>query len=130
MNGMIKHLKQIANEMVYYHVEIELMAKPAERLKCTAKQADGSPCPHERADQSEGATNRHCHAHRAEASRKYNASKLEQEHGKGFVKGVESMRDVLAAEFWKQGSGRFTGYECAELIRQAAGPMPVEKATA
>lgn len=79
-----------------------------------------------RADQSEDATNRHCTSCRTEATRAYRAAQMEQENGKGFGKGVQAMRELLAGEFHNQASGMFSGYEIATLIRQAVGPLPRE----
>lgn len=42
--------------------------------------------------------------------------------GRGFAAGVKEMRDYLAAQFERMGSGAFTGYEIAEMIRRAPGP--------
>lgn len=79
-----------------------------------------------RVDQSEKATNRHCTKCRTEVARAYQSSKLEQENGKGFGRGVQAMRDLIAGEFYQQGSGMYSGYEIAALIRQAPGPLPRE----
>ncbi len=102
--------------MGYYLTEME--STPL--LFCSA---DG--CSEPRADQDPKATNRHCLAHRADAQRKYNGSRLEQQHGKGYVKGVEDMRDLLAGEFERLGAGEFNGVEAAWHIRQAIGPLAV-----
>lgn len=52
------------------------------------------------------------------------SDKKEQEKGKGFVDGIEAMRDLLAREFGSYGAGgRFSGAEIATLIRQAPGPL-------
>ena len=77
-----------------------------------------------RADQNADATNRHCIDCRTAAAQQYRATRLEQEHGKGFVKGVDSFRRIIALEFSAQGGGMFSGYECAELIMRAPGPLP------
>jgi hypothetical protein len=90
-----------------------------EYLVCTK---DG--CEEPRADQDPEATNRHCRKHRAEAQRAFQATKLEQQHGKGFGKGVQAMRDLLVEQFAEQGSAGFSGYEIAALIAQCAGPSP------
>lgn len=42
---------------------------------------------------------------------------------KGFHKGIAAQRELSAREFEKQGSGSFTGYEIAALIRQMPGPQ-------
>jgi len=42
--------------------------------------------------------------------------------GRGFAAGVKEMREYLAAQFERMGSGAFTGYEIAEMIRRAPGP--------
>ena len=77
-----------------------------------------------RADQQEDATNRHCKNCRTESARAYTMAKLEQTEGKGFGKGVQKMRELLAAEFEAQGPGHFSGIEIAQIIRGAAGPLP------
>lgn len=41
-----------------------------------------------------------------------------------FGEGIAAMRELMADEFDRLGSGKFSGYECADLIRQAPGPMP------
>lgn len=92
-----------------------------ETLRCTVKD-----CHHPRADQDPSATNRHCYEHRRESQRKYVEATMEKQEGKGFVKGVSSMRDVLADEFEMQGSAGFSGYEIAALIRRAPGPLPAK----
>lgn len=92
-----------------------------EPLTCTK---DG--CQDPRADQDPEATNRHCRKHRAEAQRAYQATKLEQQNGKGFGKGVQAMRELLAEQFGEQGSASFSGYEIAALIAQCPGPMPIK----
>jgi hypothetical protein len=45
---------------------------------------------------------------------------------KGFHKGIAAMRNLLAQEFEKLGSGNFSGLEVAALIRQAPGPQKEE----
>lgn len=80
-------------------------------------------CKLPRADQYPKATNRHCSQHKTEANRRGNATRLEQQHGKGYVKGVEDMRELLAREFEALGAGEFNGVEAAFYIRQAPGPI-------
>ncbi len=41
---------------------------------------------------------------------------------RGFSAGISAMRDCLANEFERLGSGMFAAYEVADLIRQAPGP--------
>lgn len=77
-----------------------------------------------RVDQDDKATNRHCKECKTAATTAWQASKLEQQQGKGFVKGVQAMRDLLAEQFYNLDTGMFTGYEIAALIRQALGPVP------
>ncbi len=89
-------------------------------LFCTV---DG--CREPRTDQDPKASNRHCGFHKVEANRRSNATRLEQQHGKGYVKGVEDMRDLLAGEFERLGAGEFNGVEAAWHIRQAIGPLAV-----
>lgn len=90
-------------------------------LKCTKEGCDET-----RADQDPEATNRHCRKHRAEAQRAYQATKLEQQNGKGFGKGVQAMRELLVDQFSEQGSGRYSGDEVALLIAQCPGPQPAK----
>ncbi|HET9304865.1 MAG TPA: hypothetical protein VFO46_02450 [Candidatus Sulfotelmatobacter sp.] len=59
-----------------------------------------------------------CKACRAQYHREYEALKKKQE----WTAGVEAMRGLLAREFDNQGSGRFTGYECADLIWRCPAP--------
>lgn len=82
-------------------------------------------CPNPRADQDDPkASNRHCEMHRAESRRKYNSTRLEQQHGKGYVAGVEGMRKLLVDQFEDQiGEAFVTGWEAGALIRQALGPI-------
>lgn len=90
-------------------------------LKCTVEG-----CSLLRTDQDPRASNRHCAVHRSEAQRKYNEAKLEQEHGKGFNKGVAAYRAVLVREFMQLGSAMLTGDETAYLVQNAPGPLPRE----
>ena len=76
-----------------------------------------------RADQSESATNRHCTTCRTEAARAYKAAQMEQANGKGFGKGVQAMRELMAEQFYQLGSGSLSGYEIADLIRHVPGPV-------
>lgn len=63
-----------------------------------------------------------CKVCRAKYRREYESVKGEMSENKGFAKGVEALRHVLVTEFLQQGSGKFSGYECADLISQAPGP--------
>jgi hypothetical protein len=63
-----------------------------------------------------------CQKCRTEYAREYGAGKLSRAEVRGFAAGVAAMRDLLAAEFFAQGSGRFEGEEIAALILQAPGP--------
>jgi hypothetical protein len=63
-----------------------------------------------------------CKKHRAEYQRAYQSTKLEMESGKGFGKGVQAMRELLADQFAQQGSAGFSGYEISALIAQCPGP--------
>jgi hypothetical protein len=96
---------------------------PLDLKRCTRKLDDGSQCANPRADQDEKATNRHCLECRRDAQRKYVTSTLQQQAGKGFVKGIEEMRTLLVREFRAQGQASFTGIEISELIRLAPGPV-------
>jgi hypothetical protein len=49
---------------------------------------------------------------------------------KGYTQGAKEMRDTLAAEFAKLGSGYFRGDECAALILRAPAPVFEERAVA
>ncbi len=51
-------------------------------------------------------------------------AKLGRAASKGFVRGREAMRVMIAEEFDKLGSGRFTAYEVAELVGRMPGPTP------
>ena len=96
----------------------------ATRLICTVKD-----CSEERADQSPEATNRHCRAHRNEATKKYLMSKSEQEYAKAWRAGVEAMREFIAAGFDKYGTNqKWTGPQFASIIRGLQSPAPREDA--
>jgi hypothetical protein len=95
--------------------------EPAKILLCTS-----TGCTNPRADQNPEATNRHCGSHRAETFRKGNATRLEQQRGKEYMRGSEDMRHVLAVEFDKLGAGMMSCSEVAWYIRQAVGPLAKE----
>lgn len=42
---------------------------------------------------------------------------------RAFAAGVKAMRELLVEEFERVGSGGYTGYEIAQLIRLAPGPQ-------
>ena len=94
----------------------------AKILLCTANGG----CPNPRADQNPEATNRHCAPHRAETFRRGNATRLEQQEGKAFVRGSEAMRQVLISEFSKLGAGMMSAEESAWYISRAMGPVAKE----
>lgn len=83
-----------------------------------------------RADQDPKATNRHCTSCRSAAVASNREVQLEREHGKGFVRGVQLTKEVLAGEFRKQGGGYFNGFEIEQLILGAAGPVPTKEESA
>ena len=88
-------------------------------LRCTV---DG--CTEPRLEQNPNATCRQCLGHRARANRKWNSDRLEQEHGKGYCRGVEDMRLLLANLFVDRiGEGNVTGNNAAEYILGATGPV-------
>jgi hypothetical protein len=90
----------------------------ATQLLCTMKD-----CAEPRADQDPDATNRHCRKHRNEATKRYLMSKAEQEEAKAFHKGVEAMRDHIAANFENYGNyQRWSGAEFAAIVRKVDGP--------
>jgi hypothetical protein len=67
-----------------------------------------------------------CKACRANYRREYEDEKQERLGKKGYARGVEDLRDLLAGEFDRLGSGNFSGAECAYLIRQVPAPRPSE----
>lgn len=72
-------------------------------------------------------TNPWCKECRAKYQREYQETKKEMAKGKGFAAGVAAMKECLAEEFDRLGSGMFSGYEVGYLIRQAPGPaMPAD----
>ncbi len=60
-----------------------------------------------------------CKSCRAKYKRGYEDAKEKLTFGEG----VAAMRDVLADEFERLGTGSFQAYECADLIRRAPGPI-------
>ena len=87
-------------------------------LTCTA---DG--CDRPRADQDPKASNRHCPEHRAKAQRKYNETKLEQQHGKGWCRGVEDFRRCAAREFAQYALGAVISVgDVVNLLMTMPGP--------
>lgn len=95
-----------------------LTMESAPLLFCTVEG-----CKSPRASQDPRASNRQCTAHQAEQNRKYNASRLTQQRGRGYVEGVEDMRDLLVKEFIELGEGMMTCNEAAYYIRRAIGPL-------
>ena len=65
---------------------------------------------------------RWCKNCRATYKREYEALKADRASGKGFLRGIEALRETLAGEFERLGSGNFTAYEVAHLIRQTPAP--------
>ncbi len=63
-----------------------------------------------------------CKSCRAAYHREYKELKEGMSETRGFSAGISAMRDCMATEFERLGSGMFAGYEIAELIRQAPGP--------
>lgn len=63
-----------------------------------------------------------CKTCRAKYQRDYKAMRAEMSESRGFAAGVSAMRAYLAAHFERLGSGSFSGYESAHLIRQSRGP--------
>lgn len=60
-----------------------------------------------------------CKKCRAKYQREYQALQPELAEKRGYGRGVQQLRNFLVLEFERLGSGAFTGYEIAELIRQA-----------
>lgn len=60
-----------------------------------------------------------CKGCRAKYKRDYDKTKENLTFGEG----ISAMRELLVGEFDKLGSGSFSGYEIAQLISQAPGPM-------
>lgn len=82
---------------------------------CSKLQDDGAICGRDL--DTEGYP-KWCKRCRAKYQREYKAIKDEI----GFAQGVGAMRDCLASEFERLGSGMFSGSECAGFIRNAPGP--------
>jgi len=91
-----------------------------ETLICTAKG-----CTEPRADQDPEATNRHCRAHRNEATKKYLESKEGQTKAQAWHKGSSDMREYLIEHFaiYKDVSQRWSGPEIAHIIGRVKGPV-------
>lgn len=51
-------------------------------------------------------------------------ARLGRQAAKGFVRGREAMRLMIAEEFGKLGAGYFTGSEVAGFIERMPGPKP------
>lgn len=66
-----------------------------------------------------------CKACRAKHRREYEATKKEMSETRGYAAGVSAMKGHLAGHFERLGSGSFSGYEVAALIRQSKGPADV-----
>ena len=67
---------------------------------------------------------RWCKDCRAKYQKEYHRIKEAMAEGKGFAGGAAAMKDVLATEFDRLGSGTFPGYEIANLIRGCPIPTP------
>lgn len=65
----------------------------------------------------------YCKEHRASYQRDYVAQRLQMEANRGFAKGVESMRLMLAAEFGRLSKAVLSGKEIAFAITQAPAPL-------
>ncbi len=70
-----------------------------------------------------------CSDCKAEAQSRYMASRDGMFQAKGFAQGVSALREALASEFARLGTGYFRGDECAALVRTAAAPVYVETQT-
>lgn len=68
-------------------------------------------------------TNPWCAECKAEKHKEYLAGLKKQNAEQSFARGVAGMRELLGREFDIQGSGCFSGYEIANLIRCARGPQ-------
>ena len=64
-----------------------------------------------------------CNECKAENQQRYQFDRDNMLERRGFVAGVKAMRDVLANEFERLGTGSFSGSECGDLIRRAPGPQ-------
>lgn len=60
-----------------------------------------------------------CKKCRATYRREYEALKDQMRESRGYGRGVTALRNYLAEEFEVHGSGSFSGYEIAHLIRNA-----------
>lgn len=65
-----------------------------------------------------------CKKHLAEYQRTYNATKEGKAEAHGYAAGVTAFRLLLSSRFQRLGSGGFTGYEVAEIVRNAQAPRP------
>lgn len=63
-----------------------------------------------------------CKACRAKYQKDYKAARAEMTESRGYAAGIAAMRAHLAGHFDRLGSGAFTGFEIAGLIRQSKGP--------
>lgn len=91
-------------------METEGASKPDMCSRCGIGKVSGDGTP------------RWCPDCKASYQREYRALKDGRAERKGFSAGVVAMRERLAEEFDRLGSGGFSAYEVAELIRRAPGP--------
>ncbi len=84
---------------------------------CSRVNAEGAPCLNH-------ATEKHpwCHACKARYQREYEAVRLAMAAEKGFRRGVEITRQMLAWEFARHGKRAFTGTEVASVVENAKRP--------
>lgn len=67
-----------------------------------------------------------CKSCRAQYQRDYKAIREEMSESRGYASGISAMREHLSKQFERLGSGTFSGYEAAQLIRQARGPAFID----
>ena len=66
---------------------------------------------------------RWCNGCRTSYKRELSDLKMAKKEAAGFAAGVRACKDALADGFDDCGSGSFSGYEIAEMIRRAPGPL-------
>ena len=66
---------------------------------------------------------RWCKACRSAYKSQYATLQKEMQETRGFSAGISAMRECAADMFGEYGSGQFSGYEVAGMIRQMPGPI-------
>lgn len=96
------------------------MAAGSEQITtCSKIQDDGKICGREL---DTAGSPQWCKACRAKYQREYQATRNEMGEAKGYVKGVDAMRDAAARHFADFGPGMFSGLEVAEVVRSLPYP--------